>query len=298
MSGDIDCVVFSGGGARCFWQAGFWEAVRSAIPRPRVVGAVSGGAAIAAILLADGWHRFFPKFLELVAENPGNVRPGNLLRSEPVFPHPRISRDSFLHSVSAHGFQRLRAGPDLRIVVSHPPRWLGAWLGVLAAAGVDGLERLLTRRPYLHWVRSLGFETRVVRARQCSDREELVGTIFQSSAAPPVFPVTRLGGRPALDGALVEHVPLSAVSDCRRPLVLLSRYRATLPRCTRERYVCPSRPVPVAPWDFASPERVVATFELGRADGARFIEERGAVVDQAPGSGAQSSSAWPSGSEK
>ncbi|MYE82752.1 MAG: patatin-like phospholipase family protein [Gammaproteobacteria bacterium] len=273
VSGDIDCVVFSGGGARCFWQAGFWEAVRSSLPQPRAVSAVSGGAAIAAILLSGGWTRFFPRFLELVADNPGNVHFGNLLRSGSVFPHPRISRDSFLHSVSARALQRLRAGPDLRIVISHPPRWLGAWLGALAAAGIDGLEGLLTRRPYTRWVRSLGFETKVVRARECADPEALVRAIFQSSAAPPVFPVTRLGGRPALDGGLVEYVPLSVVSDCRRPLVLLSRYRATLPGSARERYVCPSKPVPVAPWDFASPDRVIATFELGRADGARFVEQ-------------------------
>ena len=274
MSGDIDCVVFSGGGARCFWQAGFWEAVRSTLPQPRVVSAVSGGAAIAAILLSGGWARFFPKFLDLVADNPRNVHFGNLLRSGSVFPQPRISRDSFLHSVSARAFQRLRAGPDLRIVISHPPRWLGAWLGALAAAGIDGLERLLTRRLCPRWVRSLGFETTVVRAQECADPEALVRAIFQSSAAPPVFPVTRLGGRPALDGGLVEHVPLSAVSDCRRPLVLLSRYRATLPRNVHERFVCPSKPVPVAPWDFASPDRVVATFELGIEDGGRFVEER------------------------
>lgn len=62
VSGDIDCVVFSGGGARCFWQAGFWEAVRSTLPEPRAVSAVSGGAAIAAILLSGGWTRFFPRF--------------------------------------------------------------------------------------------------------------------------------------------------------------------------------------------------------------------------------------------
>ena len=279
MSGDIDCVVFSGGGARCFWQAGFWETVRFALPRPRVVSAASGGAAIAAILFSGGWARFFPRFLELAADNPGNFRLGNLLRSTPVFPHPGISRDSFLHSVPARALQRLRGGPDLRIVVSHPPRWLGAWFGpwiaALVAAGVNELETFLTRRTIRRWVRSLGFETSVIRARECADPEALVHAIFQSSTAPPVFPVTRRAGRAALDGALVEYAPLSAVSDCRRPLVLLAGHRAALPLDAREVYAAPSRPVPVAPWDFASPARVVETFELGRSDGACFLEERG-----------------------
>ena len=89
---DIVALVFSGGGARCFWQAGFWQAVKTALPRPAVVAAVSGGAALATILFAGGWSRFFPRFLELAASSKGNVQLCNLLLRRPVFPHPRISR--------------------------------------------------------------------------------------------------------------------------------------------------------------------------------------------------------------
>ena len=35
---------------------------------------------------------------------------------------PADSRDAFLHAVSLHGLGRLCAGPDFRIVISHPPR--------------------------------------------------------------------------------------------------------------------------------------------------------------------------------
>ena len=271
--GDIDAVVLSGGGARCFWQAGFWRAVQSTLPRPAVVAAVSGGAALATILLAGGWTRFFPRFLDLATHSGGNVQLGNLLRRRRVFPHPRISRDSFLHSVSRRGLERLCEGPDLRIVISHPPRLLGAWFGSLVAAAVHEIEKGLTQRLFPRWVKNLGFQTSVVRARDCATPEELVHAILQSSAAPPIFPVTRRNGRPALDGGLVENVPLSAVAECRRPLVLLSRHHRDLPRGAREVYVCPSRPVPVSPWDFSSPDRVVKTFELGRSDGAAFLRE-------------------------
>lgn len=276
--GDIDAVVFSGGGARCFWQAGFWHAVQAALPRPAVVAAVSGGAALAAILFAGGWSRFFPRFLELTASSKGNVQIGNLLRRLPVFPHPRISRDSFLHSVSLRGLRRLCAGPDLRIVISHPPRLLGAGLGSLAAATIHEIEKRATKRLYLRWVKSLGFRTSTVRARDCSTPEELVHAILQSSAALPVFPVTRRNGRPALDGGLVENVPLSAVAECRRPLVLLSRHLPRLPHGGRELFACPSRPVPVATWDFSSPGKVIETFELGRSDGANFLRRLPAGV--------------------
>lgn len=267
---DIDAVVFSGGGARCFWQAGFWEAVRSVLPVPTAVSGVSGGAAVAAILFAGGWSRFYAKFLELAARNERNVHYRNLLRRSSVFPHPAISHESFLHSVSARALQALRFGPDLRIVISHPPRFLGARLAASLAVLVDEIEKRVTRRAVSEWVRRLGFQSSVVRARECDSPEALVHAILQSSTAPPMFPVTRREGRVALDGALVENVPLSAVADCRRPLVLLSRHEPALPTGRREVFACPSETVPVSSWDFASPEKVVATFELGLRDGVRF----------------------------
>lgn len=269
---NIDAVVFAGGGARCFWQAGFWQAVRSSLPVPSAVSAVSGGAAVAAILFAGGWSRFFAKFLELAADNERNVRLRNFLRRRPVFPHPAISRESFLHAVSARALQALRAGPDFRIVISHPPRLLGARLGTLLAVAADEMERRLTGPLNSRWVRGLGFHTSVVRAQECDTPDALVHAILQSSSAPPMFPVTRRNGRAALDGALVDNIPLSAVAECRRPLVLLSRPERALPRGGRAVYACPSEPVPVSAWDFSSPAKVVETFELGRRDGARFRE--------------------------
>ena len=179
--------------------------------------------------------------------------------------------------MSVHGLERLCAGPDFRIVISHPPRLLGAGLGSLVAAAVYEFEKHLTKRLSPRWVRGLGFHTSTIRARDCSTPEELVHAIFQSSAAPPVFPVTRRNGHPALDGGLVENVPLSAVAECRRPLVLISRHLRNLPRGGRELFACPSRPVPVATWDFLSPGKVLATFELGCSDGARFVRQQAAV---------------------
>lgn len=267
---DIDAVVFSGGGAKCFWQAGFWNAVRSALPVPTAVSAVSGGAAIAGILFAGDWSRFFAKFLELASSNARNVHLRNLLRRHPVFPHPAISRESFLHSVSARALEALRSGPDLRIVISHPPRMLGARLGALLAVAVDEMETRLTGRTISNWVQRLGFHSSVVRARECETPEALVDAVLQSSSAPPIFPITRRNGRAALDGALIDYVPLAAVDDCRRPLVLLSRPGRHLPAGGREVYACPSEPLPISTWDFASPEKVIKTFELGRRDGARF----------------------------
>ena len=92
------------------------------------------------------------------------------------------------------------------------------------------MEKGLTKRLCPRWIKNLGFHTSMVKTRECSTPEGLVHVIFQSSAAPPMFPVTFRNGRPALDGGLVENVLLSAVAECRRPLVLLSRHLPRLPR--------------------------------------------------------------------
>ena len=268
----FDAVVFAGGGARCFWQAGFWLAVRSALATPSAISAVSGGAAVSAILFAGGWSRFYDRFLELATSNDRNLRLRNLLRRRPVFPHPAMSRASFLHAVSARALQALHAGPDFRIVIAHPPRLLGARLGAMLAVAAEEVERRLTGRLNTYWARRLGFDTSIVKAHECGTPDALVGAILQSSTAPPMFPITRRNGRVALDGALVANVPVAAVADCRRPLVLLSQCEQTLPVGSRALYVCPSEPVPVSAWDFSSPDKVVQTFELGSRDGARFRE--------------------------
>ena len=38
-------------------------------------------------------------------------------------------------------------------------------------------------------------------------------------------------------------------------------------------YVSPSRPIPIAKWDYTSGDGVRRTFELGREDGAAFVRD-------------------------
>ena len=48
----FDHITFTGGGNRCFWQAGFWSALSPALKHPPgAVAAVSAGAAMACVLV-------------------------------------------------------------------------------------------------------------------------------------------------------------------------------------------------------------------------------------------------------
>jgi hypothetical protein len=71
-------------------------------------------------------------------------------------------------------------------------------------------------------------------------------------------------------------VPVDALGDEHTPaLVLLTRPHAPaeIPPAPNRRYVWPSRPTPVAKWDYTSAEKVQATFDLGRRDGEAFLKE-------------------------
>ena len=93
--------------------------------------------------------------------------------------------------------------------------------------------------------------------------------ILQSSCVPPLMPLMRRDDRYVLDGAIVDGVPVGPVSHRGPTLVLLSKHDDEIPRAPGVFAFRPSAPVPVALWDYTSPARIQATFDLGRRDGER-----------------------------
>jgi predicted acylesterase/phospholipase RssA len=242
--------------------------------RPRVIGAVSAGAAIACAASLGRIDAVLASMKRRTAANPRNLHPGNWLRGEPVFPHERIYRETILEHLGGSAIERIHAGPDIRVLLSHPPAWLGARSSLPLALVAHGLERL-TRRRRLHaiWGRRLGFRGEAISVRRFRNAEELCALILQSSCTPPLTPHYRRGGRAILDGGLVDGAPTALVRESRSSLVLVPRHLppSHLPRRPGCTYVVPSRPVPIDVWDYTSPDRLQQTFDLGRRDGEAFV---------------------------
>ena len=54
---EYSSVVFAGGGCRCVWQVGFWETAAPELRlKPKTIGAVSAGSAMATMLIEEGYH--------------------------------------------------------------------------------------------------------------------------------------------------------------------------------------------------------------------------------------------------
>ncbi len=280
----FDQVVFAGGGNRCWWQAGFWDVVQPELKlRPRVITSISAGAATACMLYTNHSEWVMDYYSHVLRDNSKNAYWGNLLRSESVFPHYRIYRQALL-DIYGDRFQTLKAAPEIRIGVSHLPRWLGARSAVAAGLIAYNIEKYVRKKLHPTLGQALGFHPEFVKAQECATVEDLADLILQSSSTPPFTPILRRQGRPVLDGGMVDNVPVGAL-DASPGLVLVMVTRVYprpqmfmvehgehgKHRDQRRVYVQPSRKVPISSWDYTSPALMRPAYDLGRADGEQFL---------------------------
>ncbi|HSD41350.1 MAG TPA: patatin-like phospholipase family protein [Burkholderiales bacterium] len=270
MLRNVNCVVFSGGGNRCVWQAGFWsEAAPHLGLAPARIAAASAGAAMACVLFAGRFEHALAHFKAATAANRRNVYPANALRGRRVFPHWAMYRQALLEAIDDDALARLHRGPDIVVPITRKPAWLGVRSAFAVAGLADALEHAVAPSPHPHFARRLGFRAEYARVRDCATPEALADLVLASSCTPPLTPRLAYGGRPALDGGIADNVPVEAAGEG-PTLVLLSRRFRQLPAHAARLYVQPSQSVPVASWDYTDPDGLQAAFDLGRRDGEAF----------------------------
>ncbi|WP_244847624.1 patatin-like phospholipase family protein [Caballeronia sp. SL2Y3] len=284
----FDQVVFAGGGNRCWWQAGFWNVVQPELDlRPRIIAGISAGAATACMLYTNDARWVMHYYADVLRDNTRNAYWGNLLRGQSVFPHYRIYRQALL-DIFADRFDELASAPEIRIGVSHLPRWLGARSAVAAGLIAYNIEKYVRKTLHPTLGQALGFHPEFVTAQECATIEDLADLILQSSSTPPFTPILRRNGRPVLDGGMVDNVPVSAL-DASPGMVLVMVTRLyprermfVVPYGEQRRlYVQPSRKVPISSWDYTSPSQMEHAYDLGRADGEDFLERLPRLLETA-----------------
>jgi predicted acylesterase/phospholipase RssA len=271
-------VVFAGGGHRCWWQAGFWDVVAPRIGlRPRVIAGVSAGAATACLLYANDSRTALAYYREALRDNARNAYWGRLLRrGERVFPHDAIYRRALHALLGGEHFARLqRDAPEIRVQFARLPRWLGPRSAVALGLVAYNLEKYWRKPLHPTFGRRIGFTSEVARVQDCRDEDDLVSLIIASSCTPPFTPIEQRGGRPTLDGGLVDNVPVDAVERHGGPTLVLTtrRYPGHPPAFHHEgrMYVQPSVKAPASSWDYTSPHLYERTYELGLRDGEAWL---------------------------
>jgi predicted acylesterase/phospholipase RssA len=270
----FETVVFSGGGNLCFWQAGFWQVVSAELSlRPKRVLAVSAGAFVSCGLFAGVMERFCQTAASRYRANERNFDPLRAAKGKRPFPHFEIFRETLLQSFDAAAFERLQASVPIHIQTATPPRFvpLGVSVG-LSIAGSYVTSRLSsTAGPRLN--RWIGFRPHWFSTHDCRTREEVVDLVCASSCIPPIFPVTRVSGRVAIDGGFADNSPvaLHPAQDLGRTLVLLTRRQASLPTHPSRCYCQPRLAVPVKKFDATLPDSIHVALDCGHRDGWDFV---------------------------
>ena len=282
MATQFDQVDLAGGGNRCWWQVGFWNALNEVIPQhPSKIVAVSAGAATACLFSArpgeQGAQWGLNYYAQALADVSSNVDWKNIFSTEPLFPHYRLYRAA-LENILAGGFERIQDGPEILIGLAQTPNYLSPKLSVAMGLLAYELEKKFQRPLHPQSGRRLGFSRLFVSSKACANINELIETILQSSCTPPFTPVMYRDGRAILDGGLIDNVPIDGLTPAspgernQEALVLLTRmYELPNPLIQelpglRLTYIQPSKKVPISSWDYSRHDLMPEAYELGKRD--------------------------------
>jgi predicted acylesterase/phospholipase RssA len=271
----FDAIVFAGGGNRCYWQGGFYEAVadRLGLKPALAVGASAGAFAGVYSLLGIG-PQVRAQVLPACGPHRKNFDFAAWRRGEPLCPIGPMYRTYLDTLFDAAALARLQQLTDFHVAVSRLPRGVPPILGAALGIGAYQLEKHLFAPVHPRFGRRLGFTAEFIRVRAMTAPQELADALMASGGVPPFMPVTQVGGRPAFDGGLFDGVPVAPLEPVEaaggRSLVLLTRLYKRLPQVPGRTYVQPSRRIRAKQFDLTDPDGIRDAYELGRKDGAAF----------------------------
>ena len=275
---DIKYAVFAGGGCRCLWQVGFWHVVsRELNIKPDIIAGVSAGAAMVSMIVSGTENIGLQLMKEAVAANKKNFYLKNIFKKERVLPHYDIYRNTIIKTFNSDALDRLKKGPEVRVLLTNPPVYLGAVSGTVFGLLSYTIEKHTTGPVHPKFASRLGYKPVIVKLNDCNTIEEVADMIIRSSCTPPIVPIMRYNGKVTLDGGIIDNVPVLAINKNERKgkmIVLMTRlYKSNrIPNDPDIIYVQPSKLPPIAKWDYTDPAGLQGAYDLGRQDGESFIK--------------------------
>lgn len=283
-SRNFHTIAFTGGGNRCWWQAGFVSALqRMDWEMPQSVIACSAGAGVAAALITETTHEAFSACKKLYNENPNIVH----WSRRPYLSKPRFAQDDIY------------------------PKWLRAFLGAtellklqqssfkVSVAKLDNQRRkhwtvlaaacrYLMNRDNVKWPATqplprelAGLTADFLDLSECENLPQALRCVEATAAAAPFVSGREYKGETYFDGGYLCSSPSFLNASSKEPkgcLTLLTRHHSDRPLAFTYfggTYVQPSRPIPVAPWGCTGATDVDAAFRLGEEDGVKYANGSG-----------------------
>src|SRR5438128_6276623 len=271
----FDAIAFAGGGNRCYWQGGFYEALaeRLKLPPALCVGVSAGAFACIYSVLGIG-ARVRKLVLAACGPQHKNFDFRGWRAGGPLCPVGPMYRDLLDEVLDAAALARLKALTDLHIAVTRLPFAMPPLIGAALGVACYQIEKHLFHPVHPRLGRTLGFRAEFIRVRDLGTPGELRDAILASSCVPPFMPLVTVGGKAGFDGGLVDNVPVAPLEPIAaaggRTLVLLTRRYVRIPSVSGRTYGEPSRKLRAKQFDVTNPEGIRDAYELGRNDGAAF----------------------------
>jgi predicted acylesterase/phospholipase RssA len=270
-----DAIAFAGGGNRCYWQGGFYEAVseKRALTAPLMTAVSAGSFALSYSLLGLG-----PRVRELVIAACGphlkNIDLKGWRAGKPMYPVGPMYLELLRNVFDNSALKRLQSISNIQVAIARLPRGLPPILGAMLGIGAYQIEKKLFHPVHPTFGRRLGIRQEFVGVGDLKQPSDLHDLIIASGGVPPFMPVTKVGDRPAFDGGLVDNVPVAPLDPVERAggktLVLLTRRYKKIPEIPGRTYAQPSEPIPISQFDITNADGFRRAYELGLKDGRAF----------------------------
>ncbi|QFT61748.1 patatin-like phospholipase family protein [Roseivivax sp. THAF30] len=267
-------LVFSGGGLRCFWQGGFLEVVckEHEIAPKRVTG-VSGGALSAVGFLSGREHDLYDEMCAAFEEQHRNHNADSLFDEKEggLTPHQEIYCEVVENAIDAEAERRIADGPQLQILIAHPPASKAPATTGAAMAMAYQTELYIKSSPHFGWAEKMGLTYSLVDANKAAREGKLVHLVCAAATIPPVFKPPQWDDKPVIDGGMADQAPMPDPDEGDTTILLTRRYR-NLRNEDRLTYIAPSEATPADKIDFTDPQKLRLTWEQGEADARRWLD--------------------------
>jgi hypothetical protein len=276
----FDAISFAGGGNRCYWQGGFFEALSERFDlRPTLAVGASAGAFAGVYSLLGLGAQVRERVLATCGPYRRNFDVAGWRRGEPLCPVGPLYRSLIEDVLDADALIALKSRADFHIAVTRLPAHMPPLLGAAFGIGAYQLEKHLFAPVHPRFGAKLGFKPEFIAVNGLATSADLADALMASSCVPPFMPVIEVAGLPAFDGGLVDNVPVAPLAPMEaaggRSLVMLTRRYRALPDIPGRTYVQPSQKIAVKQFDITNPDGVRAAYELGLTDGAAFARHIG-----------------------
>ncbi len=271
----FDAIAFAGGGNRCYWQGGFWDAFTAVHPQaPRFVVGVSAGAFQACFSLIGEGDRVRRLVIDACGTIEREVEWGRMLKGRSPFVVGGLYRELIAEVFGDLELAALKAAPEILIQLTHPPRFMPPLVAAYAAIGAYQVEKVLGGAAHSRAGRHVGLTASWVSTHDLAAPEELVDALMGTASVPPFMPVGLVNGRPALDGGLVDNPPIDRITTVEknggRTLVLTTRAGREMAEAPNRTVVRPSIPIITSRFAVTDAAAIRAAYELGLRDGEAF----------------------------